>query len=45
MIDKGITTNLILGNHDTYFKSTNDVNSPDLLLFEENFNIVEESSC
>jgi len=42
MIDKGITMDLILGNHDTYFKSTNDVNSPDLLLFEENFNIVEE---
>ena len=29
---KGFNIDLIIGNHDTYFKSTNDVNSPNLLL-------------
>ena len=32
----GIDIHMIPGNHDTYFKNTNDVNSPDLLLGEYN---------
>jgi len=34
--DLGIDIHMIPGNHDTYFKNTNDVNSPDLLLGEYN---------
>ncbi len=30
--DKGITMHVFVGNHDTFYKNTNDVNSPDLLL-------------
>lgn len=32
--DRNITMDMIVGNHDTFFKNTNDVNSPDLLLGE-----------
>lgn len=32
--DLGIDIHMIPGNHDTYFKNTNDVNSPELLLRE-----------
>jgi DNA repair exonuclease SbcCD nuclease subunit len=31
---RGIRVHMLAGNHDTYFKNTNDVNSPDLLLNE-----------
>lgn len=34
MRDEGITMHVIAGNHDTHFKNTNDVNSPDLILRE-----------
>jgi len=30
--DSGITVHMILGNHCTYFKNTNEINSPELLL-------------
>lgn len=42
MLERGITMDLILGNHDVYYKSTNSVNSPELLLFEEGVNIIHE---
>jgi DNA repair exonuclease SbcCD nuclease subunit len=34
--ENGITVHMMAGNHDTYFKNTNDVNSPDLLLKDYN---------
>lgn len=41
--DAGITVHMLAGNHDTYFKNTNDVNSPDLLLKEySNINVIDE---
>ena len=33
---KEFDVHLITGNHDCYFKNTNDTNSPDLLLDYEN---------
>ena len=39
----GISVHMLAGNHDTYFKNTNDVNSPDLLLKEyNNINVIDE---
>ena len=32
--ERGIRVHMLAGNHDTYFKNTNDVNSPELLLVE-----------
>jgi len=40
--NNGITVHMLAGNHDTYFKNTNDVNSPDLLLKEyTNINVID----
>ena len=39
MIERGITMDLIVGNHDIYFKSTNELNSPEFLLKSDNINV------
>ena len=40
--ERGITVHMLAGNHDTYYKNTNDVNSPDLLLREyANINVID----
>jgi len=42
LANAGITVHMLAGNHDTYFKNTNDVNSPDLLLREyHNINVID----
>jgi DNA repair exonuclease SbcCD nuclease subunit len=40
----GIDVHILAGNHDTYFKNTNDVNSVDLLLneYRSSFHIIDE---
>ena len=43
LLENGMTMDLIIGNHDTYYKNTNDVNSPELLLFgDEAINVITE---
>jgi hypothetical protein len=42
MKDRGITMDLIVGNHDIYFKSTNELNSPDYLLNFDNVNVYKD---
>ena len=38
--ERGIAVHLMVGNHDAYYKNTNDVNSVDLLLREyDNINV------
>jgi len=39
MIERDITMDLIVGNHDIYFKSTNELNSPEFLLKSDNINV------
>lgn len=34
--ENGVVVHMLTGNHDTYFKNTNEVNSPDLLLNDYN---------
>ena len=46
MNERGIKMDLILGNHDTYYKNTNDVNSPELLLYNQpNITVHAEPEC
>lgn len=42
----GIDVHILAGNHDTYFKNTNDVNSVDLLLreYSSSFNVIDDST-
>jgi len=43
LFDRGIEVHMLAGNHDTYFKNTNDVNSVDLLLREYgNINVIDQ---
>ena len=43
LASSGVTVHMLAGNHDTYFKNTNDVNSPDLLLREyTNINVIDK---
>ena len=41
---RNIELNMIVGNHDTFFKNTNDVNSPRLLLKDYEFNVIDSPS-
>lgn len=41
LAEHNITVHMLVGNHDTYYKNTNDVNSPDLLLEDyDNINTI-----
>ncbi len=41
----GVVVHMLAGNHDTYYKNTNDVNSPALLLKEyNNINVIDSPS-
>jgi DNA repair exonuclease SbcCD nuclease subunit len=41
LVSLGIKVHMLAGNHDTYYKNTNDVNSPDLLLREyDNIHVI-----
>ena len=39
MLDRGITMDLIIGNHDTYYKNTNEINSMEELVGSDRFKI------
>jgi DNA repair exonuclease SbcCD nuclease subunit len=42
LFERGIDVHMLAGNHDTYFKNTNDVNSVDLMLGEYgNINVID----
>ena len=41
LAEKGIEVHMLVGNHDTYYKNTNEVNSPELVLEDyDNINII-----
>jgi len=43
LAERGIKVYMLAGNHDTYYKNTNDVNSPDLLLREySNIEVIDD---
>lgn len=43
LAERNIKVHMLAGNHDTYYKNTNEVNSPDLLLQEySNINVIDE---
>lgn len=43
LASRNIKVHMLAGNHDTYYKNTNEVNSPDLLLREyNNINIIDD---
>lgn len=46
LVDHGIHMVLILGNHDVYYKSTNEVNSPELFLsqYRDNITVINHPS-
>jgi DNA repair exonuclease SbcCD nuclease subunit len=45
LFERGIEVHMLAGNHDTYFKNTNEVNSIDLLLREYgNINVIDNPS-
>ena len=41
---RNIELHMLVGNHDTFFKNTNDVNSPRLLLKDYEFNVIDSPS-
>lgn len=41
---RNIELHMIVGNHDTFFKNTNDINSPRLLLKDYEFNVIDTPS-
>lgn len=43
LADRNIRVEMLVGNHDTYYKNTNDVNSPQLVLDEySNINVIKD---
>jgi DNA repair exonuclease SbcCD nuclease subunit len=43
LAERNITVHMLAGNHDTYYKNTNEVNSPDLLLREySNISVIHQ---
>ena len=42
LAERGIEVHMLVGNHDTYYKNTNDVHSPGLVLDYKNINIISE---
>ena len=44
LAERGIEVHMLVGNHDTYYKNTNDVHSPGLVLDYKNINIISEGN-